>query len=145
MLYIVVMCWILTLQSPRSTRTDTLLHYTSLCLSKSEVQMVPPQTPAPGECWIVGDAPSGDWSGWAGALACWTHGGWRFVAPRPGMRVRVEEQGLDYFYDAGAWSKVALRPDGLSLEGVRIAVERKSGNAILDGGAVVANEERTVI
>src|SRR3546814_17529812 len=45
--------------------------------AKSADQMVPPQTPAPGECWIVGDAPSGDWAGWAGALACWTHGGWR--------------------------------------------------------------------
>src|SRR3546814_6332332 len=64
--------------------------------AKSADQMVPPQTPAPGECWIVGDAPSGDWAGWAGALACWTHGGWRFVSPRPGMRVRVEDQGLDY-------------------------------------------------
>src|SRR3546814_12942418 len=60
---------------PRSTRTDTLFPYTTLF--RSADQMVPPQTPAPGECWIVGDAPSGDWAGWAGALACWTHGGWR--------------------------------------------------------------------
>jgi hypothetical protein len=113
--------------------------------AKSADQMVPPQTPAPGECWIVGDAPSGDWAGWAGALACWTHGGWRFVSPRPGMRVRVEDQGLDYFYDAGDWIKGALRPDGIYLNGVRIAGERQSGIAIPESGAVVDNEARTAI
>src|SRR3546814_17454258 len=97
------------LRPPRSTRTDTLVPYTTLFRSnldaarerrmtedvtprfgfpylyagqaqkevfhnealiladllvqayaKSADQMVPPQTPAPGECWIVGDAPSGD-------------------------------------------------------------------------------------
>src|SRR3546814_4717702 len=81
----------------------------------------------------------------SGALACWTHGGWRFVSPRPGMRVRVEDQGLDYFYDAGDWIKGALRPDGIYLNGVRIAGERQSGIAIPESGAVVDNEARTAI
>src|SRR3546814_15883301 len=63
----------------------------------------------------------------------------------PGMRVRGEDQGLDYFYDAGDWIKGALRPDGIYLNGVRIAGERQSGIAIPEGGAVVDNEARTAI
>src|SRR3546814_15249815 len=65
--------------------------------AKSADQMVLPHTPAPGECWIVGDAPSGDWAGWAGGLACRTPGRWGFVSTRPGITLRVEEQGGVYF------------------------------------------------
>ena len=39
----------------------------------------PPVAPLPGQCWIVGDAPTGVWSGQASALAGWTPSGWRFV------------------------------------------------------------------
>lgn len=46
---------------------------------------VPPGDPQPGQCWIVGDAPSGAWAGNARAIAGWTAGGWRFVAARAGL------------------------------------------------------------
>ena len=39
---------------------------------------VPPEMPLPGQCWIVGSAPRGAWSGQAGALAGWTGAGWQF-------------------------------------------------------------------
>ena len=45
----------------------------------------PPATPGEGQCWIVGAAPSGDWSGRAGMLAGWSAGGWRYIAPVEGM------------------------------------------------------------
>ena len=35
----------------------------------------PPAAPSPGQCWIVGPRPTGDWAGQAGALAGWTAGG----------------------------------------------------------------------
>lgn len=54
---------------------------------------VPPVAPDEGECWIVGDTPTGDWSGRAGAVAGWTAGGWRFAAPREGMALWVAEDG----------------------------------------------------
>lgn len=44
-----------------------------------------PATPTPGQCWIVGAGAGGAWSGHDGALAAWTGGGWRFVAPFEGM------------------------------------------------------------
>lgn len=45
----------------------------------------PPVSPAAGACWIVGATPVGAWAEHAGAIAGWTEGGWRFVAPRVGM------------------------------------------------------------
>ena len=44
-----------------------------------------PATPVPGQCWIVGTGARGAWAGHDGALAAWTGGGWRFVAPFEGM------------------------------------------------------------
>ncbi len=41
----------------------------------------PPASPATGQCWVVGAAPTGAWAGQAQSIAAWTEGGWRFVAP----------------------------------------------------------------
>ena len=35
---------------------------------------VPPASVLPGQCWIVGDAPEGDWAGYGNAVAGWTEG-----------------------------------------------------------------------
>ncbi|WP_367112966.1 DUF2793 domain-containing protein [Sphingomonas sp.] len=40
----------------------------------------PPAVPRPGQCWIVGATPTGDWIGHAHAVAGWTDAGWRFLA-----------------------------------------------------------------
>src|ERR1700712_1458614 len=62
------------------------------------VQAIAPATaplaPVVGQCWIVGPAPSGGWAGQAGALAGWSVGGWRFVAPFEGMTVWSIADGL---------------------------------------------------
>ncbi|WCT73684.1 DUF2793 domain-containing protein [Sphingomonas naphthae] len=63
----------------------------------------PPAGPAIGECWIVGDAPTGAWAGRAGALAGFTGGGWRFAAPQPGMAVWLTDPGLRACYHHAAW------------------------------------------
>ena len=46
----------------------------------------PPPSPAPGQAWIVGPSPEGEWARQAHAVAMWTAGGWRF-APSPARHV----------------------------------------------------------
>jgi len=46
-----------------------------------------PPSPALGQCWIVGTGAPGAWSGFDGALACWTSGGWRFIPAQEGVCV----------------------------------------------------------
>lgn len=54
-----------------------------------------PVAPSIGQCWIVGVAPTGAWADYPGALACWTIGGWRFIAPFDGMCAwSIADQGL---------------------------------------------------
>ena len=105
----------------------------------------PPASPLPGECWIVGDTPSGGWVGQSGTLACWSEGGWRFVAPQGGMRVRVEDEDLDYLHDGEGWRKGALRPEGLFISDVRIVGAREAAISPPSGGTVVDSEARATI
>ncbi len=63
----------------------------------------PPAAPTEGQCWLVGDPASGEWAGQAGAIAVWTAGGWRFAAPREGMRaVRLSDAAWLRF-GGGVW------------------------------------------
>jgi len=58
----------------------------------------PPSAAEEGECWLVGDAPSGAWTDRAGTLASYQAGGWIFASPRDGMSVldRATGQGIRY-------------------------------------------------
>lgn len=77
-------------------------------------QADPPGTAAPGQCWLVGDAATGAWTGAAGSLAVSTPGGWRFVAPRPGMRVLRLADNVQLRFDGDGWAEPAVvaNPDG---------------------------------
>lgn len=63
----------------------------------------PPASPAIGECWIVGASASGAWAGKAGAIAGWTSGGWRFVAPIEGMTAWHRGSRRVVRYIGGEW------------------------------------------
>ena len=79
----------------------------------------PPEYPTEGDCWIVDEAPIGEWSGEAGRLALWTAGGWRFVAPSPGMRVRRISDGATLLFNGSGWT-------------VPIAIANPEGGATID-------------
>lgn len=66
----------------------------------------PPASPAEGECWLAGTAPTGAWDAHAGELACYEAGTWIFVTPRDGMRLLDRSNGQVKLYRAG-WSAPA--------------------------------------
>ena len=63
----------------------------------------PPVAPEPGQCWLVGAGASGAWSGQDDKLAIWSDGGWRFSAPREGMRLVRLSDGTELRFRSGAW------------------------------------------
>lgn len=95
----------------------------------------PPSEPADGECWLVGEAPSGAWAGHAGALASYQSGGWIFVDPRDGMRVldRATAQEIRY---RGGWQRPATpsQPEG----GTTVDTEARAAIAALVGALIAA-------
>ena len=64
----------------------------------------PPTAPADGECWLVGAEPTELWKDHAAELACWSSGGWLFVAPREGMCLLNQSTGQMGLYRAGEWA-----------------------------------------
>ena len=105
----------------------------------------PPASPAAGDCWIVGAAPTGDWSGMAGALAGWTDDGWRFVAALDGMVIWVADQAVPARYLAGAWVIGDLAGAQVSIGGVKVLGAQAAAIAEPSGGTVVDAEGRATI
>jgi hypothetical protein len=101
----------------------------------------PPATAVEGGCWIVGDGPTGAWAGQARAIAGWTAGGWRFVAPWEGLCVWVEDAGLSARFVDGAWQLGAITGDTLMLGGHALlaapvpAIAPPAGGTTIDAGA----------
>lgn len=88
-------------------------------------QATPPAAPAPGQGWIVGAGATGAWLGMEDMVALWTGGGWRFVAPRAGMRSHRLSDGAWLRFDGSAW----IEPG---------AVASPAGGAVIDSEARAA-------
>jgi len=59
--------------------------------------------PSPGDCWIVGTSPTGEWDGRENAIANWTEGGWRFAVPTASMQVYVADQSRVAVFQDSNW------------------------------------------
>ncbi len=105
----------------------------------------PPTGPAPGECWIAGAAPTGAWAGKANQLAGWTQGGWRFVAPFPGMVVWSIADALEVRFTGAAWTLGVESAAQLVIGGVQVVGAREASIATPAGGALVDAEARAAI
>lgn len=102
----------------------------------------PPTAPQEGEAWIVGTAPTGDWAGQAGALAGWTGGGWRFVAPSDGMTVWTAADACCATWTSGAWRLGVIAGRRVEVGGVQVVGARAAAIALPSGGGVMDVEAR---
>lgn len=105
----------------------------------------PPEAPLPGACWIVGAAPRGAWRGQAQALAGWTAGGWRFVAPQPGMTVWSEADRADARFDGSRWTVGTLAASHLILGGFAMLGPPRPAIAAPANGSTIDAEARVTI
>lgn len=105
----------------------------------------PPGAPVEGSCFIVGTAPTGDWSVNAGAVASWTSGGWRFVAPVEGMIAWVKSSAVFATYAGGAWQIGQVRASELLVDGVQVVGAQGAAIADPSGGATVDTEARAAL
>jgi hypothetical protein len=96
-----------------------------------------PSAPVPGQCWIVGAGAGGEWAGHEGALAVWTAGGWRFIAPFEGMAVWSLADSATAVRTDGEWAIGRLAGSMLSIDGVQVVGPRQPAIADPVGGSVV--------
>ena len=105
----------------------------------------PPASPALGTCYIVGGSPTGLWAGKSQAVAGYSTGGWRFIAPLEGMSAYVKASGVWANYRSGAWELGNLRGERVMVDEQQVVGGRTSAIASATGGTTVDTEARTVI
>lgn len=106
---------------------------------------MPPDTPLPGQCWIVGVAPDGLWTGYANHFAGWTTGGWRLVAPVDGMLAWSIADVAEARFRDGAWEVGSVRGTRLEIGGIQLVGSQQPAIADPAGGAAPDAEARTAI
>jgi hypothetical protein len=104
-----------------------------------------PANPTPGECHIVGDAPTGSWAGHSRSLAGYGDGGWRFVAPVTGMSVVVDGSLQTAVFDGQIWQVGKVAAASLSIEGQQVVGPRQPAIASPIGGTAPDVEARASI
>lgn len=105
----------------------------------------PPPAPAVGQSWIVGDEAEGDWAGKADSLALWTSGGWRFVAPVPGMLAWNQAAGVWMRWTGTGWSAGTLPATALVIDGQQVVGPRLDEVPSPSGGTIIDAEARNAI
>lgn len=103
---------------------------------------VPPATPEPGQCFIVGPDPSGVWTGHASALAAFSEGGWRFIEPVEGLQAWVKPTSTGAAFHSGAWELGTVRAQRVMIAGVQVVGPRSPAVADPEGGLTVDSQAR---
>ena len=66
----------------------------------------PPASPALGDAYIVGPAPTDAWAGHANELALWVSSQWELIAPLPGFQCWVIDEAVLVYWSGTAWTIV---------------------------------------
>lgn len=103
------------------------------CIVERRDLAAPPVGAADGQCWLVPDGASGEWTGRGGQVAVSTSGGWRYLQAPDGMGLSVRQSGEQLRRLSGLWQLVA--PLGAPAASV----------ALPTGGATVDSEARAAI
>ena len=105
----------------------------------------PPPSPEPGTAYLVGDAPSGAWSGYAHHLAGFGIAGWRLIAPRIGMSVFVKSSQTVAVYSGADWEIGKVRAANVIIDGVQVVGPRAGSIPEPSGGSTIDLEVRIAV
>lgn len=105
----------------------------------------PPASPVAGACYLVGSGGTGAWAGQDGAIAAYTDGGWRFVAPIEGAQLLDRASGQMLVRRSGAWESGVVRAQELRVNGLTVVRQRQSAVADPTGGSVVDTQCRVAV
>jgi len=119
---------------------DTLV---DLCLLGQFVN-TPPASPADGDAYLLGGAPTGAWSGYAYKIAACLDGAWRFYTPFNGMRAFVTTNSVVILYLNGAWAAIGST-DFATKSGTETLTNKTLGTTILPGSGSLVGAHGIVL
>lgn len=106
--------------------------------AKDKDLATPPGSPVAGDVYIVAGSPTGDWAGHAGKLAFFDQI-WRFITPREGLTLWVNDEDALYTYDGAAWGKTAAVLQNISLLGVNATADATNKLAVKSAAVLLDN------
>lgn len=109
---------------------------------EDEARNDPPDPPAPGSCYLIGDNPVGEWAPYPRHLAVFATGGWRFVAPVAGLAVMIKSSGSTARYGETGWEVGTVRALRLMIDGRQVIGPQLGPIDDAAGGATVDLEAR---
>ena len=107
------------------TIVDALLHPVIV----AEGIDTPPLDADAGDIFVVGDAPTGDWTDRGGEIAILSAVGWRFTPLLPGMVARFSESGQLKVFDGVGWNVIASGSE-IRFERLGIGTEADATNRL---------------
>jgi Protein of unknown function (DUF2793) len=116
---------------------DGLLHLSVI----SRVLSTPPATPLDGQRFLIAIAPTGVWATHAGHVALRMEGAWRFLIPREGWRLWVENEDVFLIFDGINWnsSGVPTTLQNLSLLGVNSTADATNKLSVSSSAVLINN------
>ncbi|MFM9889624.1 MAG: DUF2793 domain-containing protein [Rickettsiales bacterium] len=104
--------YVLQSQSQKEVTLNSALDLVDALLQAAMVSIAvntPPGSPLAGDSYIVGNSPTGAWTGQAKALAFFTTG-WNFITPWEGLTVWACDTNIMTTYDGSAWVPTFTAP-----------------------------------
>jgi hypothetical protein len=104
-----------------------------------------PDDPEIGSCYLIGAGAVGVWAGKDHCIASFSSGGWRIIAPPPGMVVYVLSTGTYATYRAGSWNVGAVHCSSVVVGGQQVVGPAGPPIGSPAGGGTVDSQAREAI
>lgn len=115
-------------------RMDALLNTGA----KDKDLAAPPSSPAEGDVYIVAASATGDWTGQSGNLAYFNQI-WRFIAPREGLTLWVNDEDKAYSYNGSVWVENTVSFQNIPMLGVNTAADGTNKLAVKSAAVLLDN------
>ena len=99
----------------------------------------PPASPAEGQCHLVAAGATGLWAGQAGRLAVFAGGGWVFLDPRPGWRLRLLDEEDDLLFTPAGWRSSGQLPLRAERLGINTSADATNRLAVSSAAALFSH------
>lgn len=100
---------------------------------QSESLTIPPTLVVDGDCYAVPLGAVNAWSGYDGAIAIGTNGGWDFVQPMRGWRAFIVDRGAGAVFDGSDWREGMVT---LSANNAGLALRTAETDHVVAAGPV---------
>lgn len=105
----------------------------------------PPASPTTGLSYLIAAGATGDWTGFDRHIACLGEGGWRFLAPTPGMIVWDKAAASFGHFNGVTWKPGVLAVAALASNGVQVVGAQQPALANPSGGGTIDAQARASI